>query len=97
MSSNWHSLSEDAQAAIARWALREAANILAEDAQLFAGKRENSHMANLTTPDALRLFAAVVRRIGLDVGWSSWTLDCARENLGTPGPPTDCAAFERVD
>lgn len=67
MSSNLHAPRPSLSPDDASWAFREAANILAEDAQIFAGKLEACPIPGLTASDAIRLFAKVIRRAGSDM------------------------------
>lgn len=57
----WNLLTEEAQLALSREAMRRAAETLAEHAELLAGEMEQGCLADRGGPDALRLFAAVVR------------------------------------
>lgn len=57
----WTALSDDAQLALSREALRHAAETLASHAELLAGEMEIGTLLDRGGPDALRLFAAVVR------------------------------------
>jgi hypothetical protein len=59
--SDWISLSDDQQLALSREALRRAAETLAEHAELLAGEIERGMLSDRGGPEALRLFAAVVR------------------------------------
>ncbi|MCK8788142.1 hypothetical protein M0638_27700 [Roseomonas sp. NAR14] len=58
---HWHSLPDEIQLAISREALRRAAETLAEHAELLAEEMDHGALADRGGPDALRLFAAVVR------------------------------------
>jgi hypothetical protein len=58
---SWNTLSEDLQLVLSREALRRAAETLAEHAELLAAEMECGTLADRGGPDALRLFAAVVR------------------------------------
>jgi hypothetical protein len=57
----WHSLADEMQLALSREALRRAAETLAGQAELLAGEMERGALPDHGGPDALRLFAAVVR------------------------------------
>jgi hypothetical protein len=57
----WHALTEAQQLALAREALRRAAGILADQAELLAEEMEDGRLLDRGGPDALRLFAAVLR------------------------------------
>jgi hypothetical protein len=63
---NWNSLSNDLQLALSREALRRAAETLAEQAELLAAEMEGGALLDHGGPDALRLFAAVVRTTNQD-------------------------------
>lgn len=58
---NWNTLPEDLQLVLSREALRRAAETLADHAELLAEEMERGTLADRGGPDALRLFAAVVR------------------------------------
>ena len=58
---DWHSLSDDAQLALSRQAMRRAAETIAEQAELLAREIEHGTLDDRGGPEALRLFAAVVR------------------------------------
>jgi len=57
----WNHLPEDLQLALSREAMRRASETLAEHAELLAREIEDGALADRGGPDALRLFAAVVR------------------------------------
>lgn len=61
MHREWHSLSDDAQLALSRQAMRRAAETIAEQAELLAREIEYGTLDDRGGPEALRLFAAVVR------------------------------------
>jgi hypothetical protein len=63
---DWHRLSEDAQLALSREALRRAAETLADHAEILAREMEHGALLDRGGPDALRLFAAVVRSTNRD-------------------------------
>ncbi|MDO9501651.1 MULTISPECIES: hypothetical protein [Falsiroseomonas] len=58
---DWNTLPEDLQLVLSREALRRAAETLAEHAELLAEEMEQGTLSDRGGPDALRLFAAVVR------------------------------------
>jgi hypothetical protein len=58
---SWNTLPEEMQLVLSREALRRAAQTLAEHAELLAEEMETGTLADRGGPDALRLFAAVVR------------------------------------
>lgn len=58
---DWHVLPDETQLALSREALRRAAETLAEQAELLAQEMEEGALQDRGGPDALRLFAAVVR------------------------------------
>jgi hypothetical protein len=64
--SNWNTLNDDVQLALSREALRRAAETLAEHAELLALEMEHGTLNDRGGPDALRLFAAVVRTTNAD-------------------------------
>jgi hypothetical protein len=64
MPSDWNRLSDQAQLALARTALVQAAETLAVRAEALAREMEAGCMRDRGGPDALRLFAAVVRLSG---------------------------------
>ena len=59
--SDWNTLTDDIQLVLSREALRRAAETLAEHAELLAEEIEHGALSDRGGPDALRLFAAVVR------------------------------------
>jgi len=63
---NWNSLPDDLQLALSREALRRAAEILAGQAELLAAEMDGGALLDRGGPDALRLFAAVVRTTNQD-------------------------------
>lgn len=63
---HWQSLPDETQLALSREALRRAAETLAEHAELLAGEMETGALLDCGGPDALRLFAAVVRATNED-------------------------------
>jgi hypothetical protein len=58
---SWNTLPEEMQLVLSREALRRAAETLAEHALLLAEEMESGTLTDRGGPDALRLFAAVVR------------------------------------
>jgi hypothetical protein len=58
---SWNILPEEMQLVLSREALRRAADTLAEHAELLAEEMERGTLSDRGGPDALRLFAAVVR------------------------------------
>ncbi|MDJ0389766.1 hypothetical protein QMO56_16765 [Roseomonas sp. E05] len=63
---NWHDFSEQQQLALSQEALRRAAETLAGHAELLAREMEGGALLDQGGPDALRLFAAVVRATSTD-------------------------------
>lgn len=59
--SEWNQLPDEMQLVLTREALRRAAETLAEHAELLAVEIEEGALHDRGGPDALRLFAAVVR------------------------------------
>jgi hypothetical protein len=66
MLSDWNLLSDDLQLTLSRAALGRAAEMLAGQAETLAREMEVGHLADRGGPDALRLFAAVIRVTGKD-------------------------------
>ncbi|MFH5927527.1 hypothetical protein [Roseomonas xinghualingensis] len=64
--STWHDLSDELQLTLSREALRRAAETLADHAELLAAEMEAGTLLDQGGPDALRLFAAVVRATNRD-------------------------------
>ncbi|MCB4821177.1 hypothetical protein [Roseicella aerolata] len=58
---DWTTLTDDQQLALSREALRRAAETLAEHAEVLAAEMDQGTLADRGGPDALRLFAAVIR------------------------------------
>ncbi|WP_137177982.1 hypothetical protein [Roseomonas sp. AR75] len=58
---SWNTLPEELQLVLSREALRRAAETLAEHADMLAEEMERGTLTDRGGPDALRLFAAVVR------------------------------------
>ncbi|MBY0335451.1 MAG: hypothetical protein K2X11_02490 [Acetobacteraceae bacterium] len=65
-SGDWHAMPDELQLALAREAMRRAAETLAEHAELLALEMEEGTLLDRGGPDALRLFAAVVRATNED-------------------------------
>jgi hypothetical protein len=61
LNAGWTNLTDDQQLALAREALRRAADTLAEHAEVLAEEMEGGALNDQGGPEALRLFAAVVR------------------------------------
>lgn len=57
----WNALSDDLQLAIAHEALCRAALLLARQSELLAEEIEAGHVPDRGGPEALRLYAAIVR------------------------------------
>jgi hypothetical protein len=66
MSHDWDCMTEDTQIALSREALCRAAVMIALQAEALAREMECGTLADRGGPDALRLFAAVVRVSGND-------------------------------
>lgn len=62
----WNHLSDDLQLTLSREALRRAAETLADHAEILAREMEEGALLDRGGPDALRLFAAVVRSTNRD-------------------------------
>ena len=63
---DWNLLPEDLQLALSREALIRASATLASQAEVLADEMEGGGLTDRGGPDALRLFAAVVRVGGAD-------------------------------
>ncbi|MFC0409495.1 hypothetical protein [Roseomonas elaeocarpi] len=63
---DWWGLSDESQLALSREALRRASETLAAHAELLAEEMEIGTLCDRGGPDALRLFAAVVRSTSND-------------------------------
>jgi Mor family transcriptional regulator len=63
---SWNTLPDELQLVLSREALRRAAETLAEHAELLAAEMERGTLSDRGGPDALRLFAAVVRATNED-------------------------------
>jgi hypothetical protein len=57
----WNTMPEELQLVLSREALRRAAETLADHAEMLAEEMERGTLADRGGPDALRLFASVVR------------------------------------
>jgi hypothetical protein len=57
----WNAMPDELQLVLSREALRRAAETLADHAELLAEEMERGTLSDRGGPDALRLFAAVVR------------------------------------
>lgn len=64
--SDWKDMPNELQLLLAREALRRAAETLAEHAELLALEMEAGTLQDRGGPDALRLFASVVRATSLE-------------------------------
>ncbi len=64
--SDWATLSDDLQIRLARDAMRQAAEVIADQAEALAQAIETGTLADRGGPDALRLLASVVRVAGQD-------------------------------
>ena len=62
----WQTMSDDLQLTLSREAMRRAAETLAGQAELLATEMEVGTLLDRGGPDALRLFAAVVRATNQD-------------------------------
>ncbi len=63
---------QDIQQVIFQWALKQAAVVFAENAQLLAAELDSSDRIVLTGPEALRLFATMARSSEGDMRNSNW-------------------------
>jgi hypothetical protein len=63
---SWNTLPEAMQLVLSKEALRRAAETLAEHAELLAEEMDRGTLSDRGGPDALRLFAAVVRATNED-------------------------------
>ena len=70
MLTQWNQLPEDLQITIAQEALNRATAAIAAKAEVLAAEIENGAVADCGGPDALRLFAAVMRVSASD-GWAA--------------------------
>ena len=66
MFADWNQLPEALQIALSREALRRASTTIAVQAEVLADEMECGGLADRGGPDALRLFAAVIRVSGQD-------------------------------
>lgn len=62
----WNAIPEELQLILAREAMRRAAATLAEQAELLALEMEAGTLSDRGGPDALRLFAAIIRATSQD-------------------------------
>ena len=62
----WHDFTEQQQLALSQEALRRAAETLASHAEVLAREMEGGALIDQGGPEALRLFAAVVRATSTD-------------------------------
>jgi Mor family transcriptional regulator len=63
---SWNTLPDEMQLVLSKEALRRAAETLAEHAELLAEEMDRGTLSDRGGPDALRLFAAVVRATNED-------------------------------
>lgn len=63
---DWNRLSEPLQMALSHEAMRRAVELIAEQAETLACEMEAGRLADRGGPDALRLFAAVMRVSGAE-------------------------------
>jgi hypothetical protein len=66
MFADWNQMPEDLQIGLAREALSRAVAMIAEQAEALADEIERGSLTDRGGPNALRLFAAVVRVDGAD-------------------------------
>jgi hypothetical protein len=66
MFADWNQMPDDLQIGLAREALSRAVAIIAEQAEALADEIERGSLTDRGGPNALRLFAAVVRIDGAD-------------------------------
>jgi hypothetical protein len=64
--SDWPNLSDELQTALAQEAMRRAAMIIADQAQLFAVQFSNGTLQDRGAADALKLFAILLRETSAD-------------------------------
>jgi hypothetical protein len=62
----WQSLSDETQLALAQQAMRQAAKIIADQAELFAVQFQTKTLADRGAADALKLFAVLLRETSAD-------------------------------
>jgi hypothetical protein len=62
----WQSLSDETQLALAQQAMRQAATIIADQAELFAVQFMTKTLADRGAADALKLFAVLLRETSAD-------------------------------
>ncbi len=63
---DWQTIPEELQLVLAREAMRRAASVLADQAELLAFELEQGALSDHGGPEALRLFAAIVRATGAE-------------------------------
>jgi Mor family transcriptional regulator len=63
---DWTALTDDQQLALSREALRRASETLADHAEVLAAEMDQGTLCDRGGPDALRLFAAVIRATNRD-------------------------------
>jgi hypothetical protein len=66
MLSDWNILTDDVRVELARQALAHAADTLAGHAEVLAREMELGHIVDRGGPDALRLFAAILKVTGCE-------------------------------
>ena len=59
--SEWHGISDELQVALAKQAMRHAAGIIADQADLFAVQFANATLQDRGAVEALKLFAVLLR------------------------------------
>ena len=64
--SEWHGISEELQVALAKEAMRHAATIIADQADLFAVQFANATLQDRGAVEALKLFAVLLRETSLE-------------------------------
>lgn len=69
----WQDLSDDAQLALSRAALAHAAGTIADQAETLAGEMEEGALHDHGGPEALRLFAALLKALHTDAPASPLT------------------------
>ena len=62
----WHTMSEPLQLALAQHAMRQAAAIIADQAELFAVQFTTTTLVDRGAADALKLFAVLLRETSAD-------------------------------
>lgn len=61
LNDEWHLMTDALQLALAQQAMRKAASIIADQAELFAVQFQNHTLADRGAADALKLFAVLLR------------------------------------